>query len=72
LTGLWSRRQESCPLTYASPNAPSEADVLGTWMLWVLCGRRRHSHVTAIRCGGVNPGLLPRAGDPASRRDQVA
>jgi len=33
LTGLWSRWQEICPLTYASPNAPSLADVLGTWML---------------------------------------
>lgn len=23
LTGLWSRWQETCPLNYASPNAPS-------------------------------------------------
>lgn len=33
LTGLWLRWLESCPLSYASPNAPSKADVLGTWML---------------------------------------
>ncbi len=58
LTGLWSRWQETCPLTYASPNAPSKADVLGTWMLSVLSGHKRYSHVTAIRCDGVNPGLL--------------
>jgi len=58
LTGLWSRWQEGCPLAYVSPNAPSKADVLGTWMLSVLSGHRRYSHVTAIRCDGVNPGLL--------------
>lgn len=58
LTGLWSRWQESCPLNYSSPNAPSKADVLGTWMLSVLAGHKRYSHVTAIRCDGVNPGLM--------------
>jgi hypothetical protein len=58
LTGLWSRWREGCPLNYASANAPSKADVLGTWMLSVLSGHRRYSHVTAIRCDGVNPGLL--------------
>ena len=58
LTGLWSRWLESCPLNYSSPNAPSKADVLGTWMLSVLAGHKRYSHVTAIRCDGVNPGLL--------------
>lgn len=57
LTGLWSRWQDICPLTFASPNAPSEADVLGTWMLSVLSGHKRYAHVTAIRCDGVNPGL---------------
>ena len=58
LTGLWSRWLEGCPLVYASPNAPSKADVLGTWMLSILSGHERYSHVTAIRCDGVNPGLL--------------
>lgn len=58
VTGLWSRWLEGCPLAYASPNAPSKAEVLGTWMLSVLSGHRRYSHVTAIRCDGVNPGLL--------------
>jgi hypothetical protein len=58
LTGLWSRWLESCPLSYTSPNAPSKAEVLGTWMLSILSGHKRYSHVTAIRCDGVNPGLL--------------
>jgi hypothetical protein len=58
LTGLWSKWRDSCPLHYVSPNAPSKAEVLGTWMLSMLAGHRRYSHVTAIRCDGVNPGLL--------------
>jgi hypothetical protein len=58
LVGLWRRWLESCPLSYASPNAPSKAEVLGTWMLSVLSGHRRYAHVTGIRCDGVNPGLL--------------
>ena len=58
LTGVWRRWLESCPLSYASPNAPSKAEVLGTWMLSVLSGHRRYAHVTGIRGDGVNPGLL--------------
>ena len=58
LTGLWSRWQEDCPLSYTSPNAPTTADVLGTWLLAVLAGHKRYAHVTAMRCDGVNPGLL--------------
>ena len=58
LTGLWSCWQEGFPLPYVSPNAPTKAEVLGTWMLSILSGHRRYSHVTAIRCDGVNPGLL--------------
>ena len=52
LTGLWSGWQDRCPLFYTSPNAPSQADVLGTWMLSILSGHRRYSHVTTIRCDG--------------------
>lgn len=58
LTGLWSRWVEGCPLAYTSPNAPTKAEVLGTWLLSMLAGHRRYSHVTAIRCDGINPGLL--------------
>ncbi len=38
-----------------SPNAPSKAEVLGTWVISVLSGHKRYAHVTAIRCDGVNP-----------------
>ena len=52
LTGLWSRWLESCPLAYTSPNAPSKAEVLGTWMLSMLAGP---------------PTLFARHGDPLRR-----
>lgn len=42
----------------AGPNAPTKAEVLGTWLLSMLAGHRRYAHVTAIRCDGINPGLL--------------
>lgn len=58
LTGLWSRWQQACPLSYTSGNAPSKADVLGTWLLSILSGHKRYAHVAAMRCDGVNPGLL--------------
>jgi hypothetical protein len=58
LTRLWSRWLESCPLAYTSPNAPSKAEVLGAWLPSMLAEHRRYSHVTAIRCDGINPGLL--------------
>jgi hypothetical protein len=58
LTGLWSRWLDGCPLNYSSPNAPTKAEVLGTWMLSMLAGHKRYAHVTAIRCDGINPGLL--------------
>jgi hypothetical protein len=57
LTEVWRRWLESCPLSYASPNAPARR------RSWVpgcspLSGHRRYAHVTEIRCDGVNPGLL--------------
>lgn len=47
-----------CPLEYNSPNAPEKRDVLGTLLLSILAGHKRYSHITAIRCDGVNPQLL--------------
>lgn len=58
MTGLWTQWQDTCPLRYRSPNAPSKADVLGTWLLSILAGHKRYAHVTCIRCDGVNPGFL--------------
>lgn len=58
LTGLWSGWTDTCPLAYASPNAPRLVDVPGGWILSALSRHKRYSHVTAIRCDGVNPSLL--------------
>jgi hypothetical protein len=49
---------EECPLQFISPNAPSNRDILGTLLLSVLAGHNRYAHITALRCDGVNPGLL--------------
>lgn len=56
LTGLWGRWLESCPLSYASPNAPSKTEVLGTWMLSVLSGHRRYAsrvNICRRRCNWI-------------------
>ena len=47
-----------CPLSYSSPNAPTNRDILGTWMLSVLAGHRRYAHITALRGDGVSPQVL--------------
>jgi len=49
---------KDCPLTYASPNAPTKTDVLGTLFLSVLSGHTRYAHINAIRFDAVNPELL--------------
>lgn len=49
---------EECPLKLTSNNAPSNRDILGTLLLSVLAGHTRYSHITALRCDGVNPKLL--------------
>jgi hypothetical protein len=36
-------------MSYKNPNAPSKADVLGTWMLSVLSGHRRYAVTASIR-----------------------
>jgi hypothetical protein len=57
-TRLWDGWVAECPVTYASPNAPAKADVLGTVVLSVLAGHRRYAHITALRFDGVNLQLL--------------
>src|ERR1700749_568947 len=56
--GLFDGWVADCPLTFASPNAPSKRDVLGTVMLSVLSGHNRYAHLTTLRCDAVNPRLL--------------
>lgn len=58
VTGLFSRWVEKCPLGYISPNAPKPQDLLGTWLLSILDGQRRYSHVTALRGDSVAPQIL--------------
>jgi hypothetical protein len=57
-TGLFEGWLKSCPLSYASPNAPALVDVLGTWMLSILDGHCRYAHVGALRGDGVAPSIL--------------
>ena len=49
---------EECPLKFASPNAPTPTDVLGTILLSVLSGHTRYSHISSIRLDSINPPLL--------------
>ncbi|MEW6235405.1 MAG: hypothetical protein AB1656_08480 [Candidatus Omnitrophota bacterium] len=49
---------KDCPLTYASPNAPTKTDVLGILLLSILSGHTRYAHINAIRFDAVNPELL--------------
>jgi hypothetical protein len=58
VAGLFDALVADCPLAYTSPNAPDKRDVLGTTMLSVLVGHKRHAHITALRNGGVLPELL--------------
>src|SRR3990167_3812343 len=58
LGNLFDSWVSDCPLKYFSPNAPSKRDILGTLLLSVLAGNTRYTHITALRCYGVNPNLL--------------
>jgi len=57
-TGVFERWVESCPLEYASNNAPTKRDVLGTLMLGLLAGHRRYAHITALRGDAVAAQVL--------------
>ena len=57
-SGLFDAWAGSCPLNYSSGNAPSRADVLGTWLLSILDGHKRYAHVGSLRGDGVAPEVL--------------
>ena len=57
-TGVYDACINSCPLIYTSPNAPSKRDVLGTWLLAILAGHNRYSHITGLRGDAVSPQIL--------------
>lgn len=49
---------KDCPLFYTSNNAPSKTDVLGSFLLSVLSGHTRYSHITTLMSDTVNTTLL--------------
>ena len=57
-SGLFARWVAGCPMGYTSPNAPSEVDVLGTWLLSILDGQWRYAHVAGLRGDEVAPAIL--------------
>ncbi|HEY6252976.1 MAG TPA: transposase [Candidatus Angelobacter sp.] len=54
----FERWVEECPIHMTSPNAPTKADILGTYLLGVLGGQNRYAHITALRNDAVTPKLL--------------
>lgn len=58
VTGLFERWVSGCPMSYTSPNAPAEVDVLGTWLLSILDGQRRYAHIAGLRGDEVAPQIL--------------
>lgn len=58
LTGLYERWIADCPLDYRGAHSSSTQDILGTWLLSMLSGHNRYSHITTIRADGVTPELL--------------
>ena len=58
LTGLFERWIATCPLNYQGAHSSKKQDILGTWLLSILSGHKRYSHITTIRADGVTPELL--------------
>ena len=56
--GLFDALVADCPLELTRPNAPAKRDVVGTLVLSILAGHRRHAHITCLRSDGVSPDLL--------------
>lgn len=72
--GVFDRWVQACPLHHDSPNASRPHDVLGTLMLGILAGSKRHAHIARIRAdsGAAMARLLDELGDKAPalvRRD---
>lgn len=49
---------KDCPLVYTSHNAPTKADVLGSFLLSVLSGHTRYAHMTTLMGDTINCKLL--------------
>ncbi len=59
-TGAYDSWVKSCPLLYSNSIGGDQhkRDVLGTWLLSILAGHHRYSHITALRGDGVSPQIL--------------
>lgn len=55
---LFDRWVSSCPLALTSPNAPQNADILGTLLLSILSGHTRYAHISSVKTDRVNAPLL--------------
>lgn len=49
---------DDCPLSYASNNAPKKVNVLGSFLLSILSGHTRYTHMTSLLGDSVNAQLL--------------
>lgn len=49
---------DECPLRYSSPNAPSNINILGSFLLSILAGHTRYAHITSLIGESVNSQLL--------------
>ena len=49
---------DECPLHYTSNNAPKKVDVLGSFLLSILSGHTRYTHMTSLMTDSVNAKLL--------------
>ena len=58
LCGHFERLCQTCPVRLTSSNAPDTRDVLGTFLMGILCGQHRYAHLSALRFDPINPGLL--------------
>ena len=58
LGGRFDPWVDSCPLSYMSNNAPTKRDVLGSFLLSILSGHRRYSHLATLQSDRVSAQLL--------------
>ena len=58
LGGRFEPWVEECPLYYRSNNASSKTDILGSFLLSILSGHRRYSHLAALQADRVSARLL--------------
>ncbi len=49
---------DQCPLSYASNNAPQKVNILGSFLLSILAGHTRYTHITSLMGDSVNAKLL--------------